>query len=291
MQQYHDLLKDILENGIESEDRTGTGTYSVFGRQMRFDLSKGFPLLTTKKVHWKSVLIELLWLMRGETNIKFLKEHGVRIWDEWADSNGDLGPVYGEQWRKWQHVELFPKPEHNLPYVSYTRHSFDQLSNVIERIKTKPDCRRLIVSAWNTPMISKMKLPPCHTMFQFYVREGKLSCMMTQRSADMFLGVPFNIASYAALTHLIANECGLQVGDFIHNLGDAHIYRNHVDQVKEILTRLEYPLPKIEVNLPEGSLMNWIDHEVQDLTYDQIKESVLILSYKSHDTIRAEVSV
>jgi thymidylate synthase len=291
MKQYHDLLQDILDNGIDSGDRTGTGTLSVFGRQMRFDLSKGFPLLTTKKVHWKSVVIELLWLMRGETNIKFLKEHNVKIWDEWADSNGDLGPVYGQQWRKWEYTEKFPEPEGDGPYVSSGTYTLDQLSNVIERIKTNPNCRRLIVSAWNAPMISKMALPPCHTLFQFYVRNGKLSCHLFQRSADMFLGVPFNIASYALLTHLIANECGLQVGDFVHSFSDTHIYKNHLDQVKEILTRDEYALPSIEITLPRGELMNFIDNEVQNLSYDEIKQLIVLKNYKSHDTIKAEVSV
>jgi thymidylate synthase len=291
MKQYHDLLQDIMDNGIDSDDRTGTGTLSVFGRQMRFDLSKGFPLLTTKKVHWKSVVIELLWLMRGETNIKFLKDHSVKIWDEWADENGDLGPVYGQQWRKWEYTENYPKPEDGKPYVSSATHVVDQLTQVIERIKTNPNCRRLIVSAWNAPMIPKMKLPPCHTLFQFYVRNGKLSCHLFQRSADMFLGVPFNIASYALLTHLIANECGLQVGDFVHTFSDAHIYKNHLDQVKEILSRSEYELPTVEINLLPNMLMNFIDNGVQDLRWVDIKGFIELHNYQSHDTIKAEVSV
>jgi thymidylate synthase len=290
MKQYHDLLQDILDNGIDSGDRTGTGTLSVFGRQMRFDLSKGFPLLTTKKVHWKSVVIELLWLMRGETNIKFLKEHSVKIWDEWADENGDLGPVYGEQWRRWKYYEELSVSDTGI-IVDGTQNSMDQLKWVIQRIKTNPNCRRLIVSAWNAPMIPQMKLPPCHTLFQFYVRNGKLSCHLFQRSADMFLGVPFNIASYALLTHLIANECGLQVGDFVHTFSDAHIYKNHLDQVKEILSRSEYELPSMEITLPRGELMNFIDNEVQDLSYDEIKQIIVLKNYQSHDTIKAEVSV
>lgn len=300
MKQYHDLLQDILDNGIDSGDRTGTGTLSVFGRQMRFDLSKGFPLLTTKKVHWKSVVIELLWLMRGETNIKFLKEHSVKIWDEWADENGDLGPVYGQQWRKWRgdisewkvlKSEELREDGSNKDMLLYDYNYTDQLTQVIERIKTNPNCRRLIVSAWNAPMIPQMKLPPCHTLFQFYVRNGKLSCHLFQRSADMFLGVPFNIASYALLTHLIANECGLQVGDFVHTFSDAHIYKNHLDQVKEILSRSEYELPSMEITLPRGELMNFIDNEVQDLSYDEIKQIIVLKNYQSHDTIKAEVSV
>jgi thymidylate synthase len=262
---------------------------------MRFDLSKGFPLLTTKKVHWKSVVIELLWLMRGETNIKFLKEHNVKIWDEWADENGDLGPVYGQQWRKWTDLKIIPPSDGSdglLKHQGYTQVGcLDQLTQVIERIKTNPNCRRLIVSAWNAPMIPKMKLPPCHTLFQFYVRNGKLSCHLFQRSADMFLGVPFNIASYALRTHLIANECGLQVGDFVHTFSDAHIYKNHLDQVKEILSRSEYELPTVEINLLPNMLMNFIDNGVQDLRWVDIKGFIELHNYQSHDTIKAEVSV
>jgi thymidylate synthase len=289
MKQYHDLLQDILDNGILSTDRTGTGTYSVFGRQIRFDLNQGFPLLTTKKVHWKSVLVELLWLMKGETNIKFLKKHGVKIWDEWADKDGNLGPVYGEQWRKWKITDNYDLPEDNewrgIP------ETFDQLKWVINRIKDKPDCRRLIVSAWNAPLISQMALPPCHSLFQFYVREGRLSCQLYQRSADMFLGVPFNIASYAMMVHLIANECGLQVGEFVHTFGDAHIYTNHVNQVQEILKRSEYPAPTVKINIAPGELLNFIDHEVENLTWDEIKDKIELMSYKSHDTIKADVSI
>lgn len=291
MKQYHDLLQDILDNGTDSGDRTGTGTLSVFGRQIRFDLSQGFPLLTTKKVHWKSVLVELLWLMQGETNIAFLKKHGVKIWDEWADENGDLGPVYGEQWRDWKAYDLITSsgPIPHQPY--WQERVVDQLTNVIERIKTNPNCRRLIVSAWNAPEIFKMKLPPCHAFFQFYVRDGKLSCQLYQRSADMFLGVPFNIASYAALTHLIANECGLEVGEFVHTFGDAHIYKNHIDQVKELLSRSEYPLPNLEIKLPKDYLMSWIDNEVAKLNWDEITSDIVLKNYQSHSAIKAEVSV
>lgn len=293
MKQYHDLLQDILDNGIESTDRTGTGTYSVFGRQIRFDLSKGFPLLTTKKVFFKGILIELLWLMRGETNIAFLKKYGVKIWDEWADENGDLGPVYGQQWRKWKGEDSDPEFEIIDKEVKWfiEHNHVDQLTEVIERIKVKPDCRRLIVSAWNAPMIPQMKLPPCHSFFQFYVREGKLSCQLYQRSADVFLGVPFNIASYALLTHLIANECGLKVGEFVHTFGDVHIYKNHVDQVKELLTREEFPLPTININLLPNTLMDFIDNKVQDFSWNDIKGFIELHNYQSHDTIKAEVSV
>jgi len=292
MKQYHDLLQDILDNGIESTDRTGTGTFSVFGRQIRFDLSQGFPLLTTKKVHWKSVLVELLWLMRGETNIAFLKKHGVKIWDEWADANGDLGPVYGEQWRKWKVNGDSEIPQDGSPYFGNFVKTVDQLKEVIERIKVKPDCRRLIVSAWNAPMISKMALPPCHTFFQFYVRNGKLSCQLYQRSADMFIGVPFNIASYATLTHLVANECGLEVGEFVHTFGDAHIYKNHVEQTKELLSRSEFPLPSLKIHLKPGQLMDFIDNEVPKLEWQEIAvDCIELQNYRSHDTIKAEVSV
>jgi len=287
MKQYHDLLQDIMDNGIDSDDRTGTGTLSVFGRQMRFDLSKGFPLLTTKKIHWKSVVIELLWLMRGETNINFLKEHGVKIWDEWADEKGNLGPVYGEQWRKWstKYYDQYDK------YVYGANVTVDQLKEVIERIKVNPNCRRLIVSAWNAGEIKHMKLPPCHAFFQFYVRNNKLSCQLYQRSADMFIGVPFNIASYAALTHLVANECGLEVGEFVHTFGDCHIYKNHLDQVKIILQRPEYALPTVEINILPNMLMDFIDKKVQDLSWNDIKGFIELRDYQSHDTIKAEVSV
>ena len=290
MKQYHDLLQDIMDNGIDSGDRTGTGTLSVFGRQIRFDLSQGFPLLTTKKVHWKSVLVELLWLMQGETNIAFLKKHGVKIWDEWADKDGNLGPVYGEQWRDWKYYEELSVSNTGM-VVDGTQSSMDQLKEVIERIKVNPNCRRLIVSAWNAGEIKYMKLPPCHAFFQFYVRNGKLSCQLYQRSADMFLGVPFNIASYAALTHLVANECGLEVGEFVHTFGDAHIYKNHIDQVKEILSRPEFPLPTLEVNIGKGIFMEFIDKLAKDLDWKDIKELIKLNNYQSHDAIKAEVSV
>ncbi len=233
MKQYLDLLKDVLENGTMKTDRTGTGTKSVFGRQMRFDLNEGFPLLTTKKVHLKSIIHELLWFIAGDTNIKYLKDNGVRIWDEWADENGDLGPVYGHQWRSW------PAPDGR---------TIDQLSNVIEQIKTHPDSRRLLVSAWNVAEVDKMALPPCHTMFQFYVADGKLSCQLYQRSADMFLGVPFNIASYSLLTMMIAQECSLGLGEFVHTTGDTHIYVNHFEQVNEQLSRTPRELPRMILN-------------------------------------------
>jgi thymidylate synthase len=272
MDQYHDLLQDILENGVDSDDRTGTGTLSVFGRQMRFDLSEGFPLITTKKVFFKGVLIELLWLMGGHTNIRFLKKHGVNIWDEWAGVDGDLGPVYGKSWRN---------------FGSGT----DQLKDVIERIKTNPQCRRLIVSAWDASLIDQMALPPCHTLFQFYVRKGKLSCQLYQRSADMFLGVPFNIASYALLTHLVANECGLEVGEFIHTFGDAHIYKNHIDQVKLQLSREHKEQPTIKINLKQGELIHFIDRKVEYMSYEEIKSLISLENYQSHPTIKADVSV
>lgn len=233
MQQYHDLLNHVLKNGIFKSDRTGTGTTSVFGYQMRFDLQAGFPLLTTKKLHTKSIFHELLWFLKGSTNIAYLKEHGVSIWDEWADKEGNLGPVYGYQWRSW------PKP--NGGHI-------DQISNLIESIKKNPDSRRLIVSAWNVADIEQMKLPPCHAFFQFYVADGKLSCQLYQRSADIFLGVPFNIASYALLTHMVAQVCDLKAGDFVHTLGDAHIYSNHMEQVQLQLSRPFKPLPVLKIN-------------------------------------------
>ncbi|AOT00948.1 MULTISPECIES: thymidylate synthase [Exiguobacterium] len=230
MEQYHALCEHILEHGTKKEDRTGTGTLSVFGHQMRFSLQDGFPLITTKKLHMKSIIHELIWFISGDTNIRYLQENGVRIWNEWADENGDLGPVYGAQWRS------FPRPDGT---------TVDQLAQVIEQIKTNPDSRRLIVSAWNPGQVDEMALPPCHLLFQFYVADGKLSCQLYQRSADVFLGVPFNIASYALLTHMIAHVCGLEVGDFVHTLGDAHIYSNHVEQVNLQLTRTPKKLPTL----------------------------------------------
>lgn len=233
MQQYHDLLNHVLAHGHVKTDRTGTGTTSVFGYQMRFNLAEGFPLLTTKKVHLKSIIHELLWFLQGSTNIAYLKEHGVKIWDEWADENGNLGPVYGYQWRNW------PKPDGT---------HIDQITQVINQIRKTPDSRRLIVSAWNVADVDQMKLPPCHAFFQFYVADGKLSCQLYQRSADIFLGVPFNIASYALLTMMVAQVCDLQLGDFVHTLGDAHIYSNHMDQVKEQLSRTPRGLPTMSIN-------------------------------------------
>ena len=233
MKQYLDLLKHIRDNGVVKQDRTGIGTKSIFGYQMRFDLQQGFPLLTTKKVHLKSIIYELLWFISGDTNIKYLKEHGVSIWDEWADTNGDLGPVYGHQWRSW------PTPDGK---------SIDQLANVIDTIKNNPDSRRILVSAWNPGEVDKMALPPCHCLFQFYVAEGKLSCQLYQRSADTFLGVPFNIASYSLLTMMIAQVCGLQPGEFIHTTGDTHLYLNHIEQVNLQLSREPRVLPKMIIN-------------------------------------------
>jgi thymidylate synthase len=233
MKTYHDLMRHVLEHGHKKEDRTGTGTLSVFGYQMRFDLAAGFPLLTTKKVHLKSIIHELLWFLQGSTNIAYLKENGVTIWDEWADAQGNLGPVYGYQWRNW------PKPDGS---------HIDQITQVVESIKRNPDSRRLIVSAWNVADVDQMKLPPCHAFFQFYVADGKLSCQLYQRSADIFLGVPFNIASYALLTMMVAQVCELKLGDFVHTLGDAHIYLNHLEQVNEQLSRTPRSLPTMQIN-------------------------------------------
>jgi len=233
MKQYLDLMQHVLDHGVDKTDRTGTGTRSVFGHQMRFDLSKGFPLVTTKKCHLRSIIHELLWFLQGDTNIKYLNDNGVKIWDEWADANGDLGPVYGHQWRSW------PAPNGG---------AIDQISLLMEQIKKNPDSRRLIVSAWNVPEVNKMALPPCHTLFQFYVAEGKLSCQLYQRSADIFLGVPFNIASYALLTMMIAQCQNLKLGDFVHTFGDAHLYSNHMEQAKLQLTRTPKALPTMKIN-------------------------------------------
>jgi thymidylate synthase len=264
MQQYLNLLEHILEHGVKKQDRTGTGTLSVFGYQMRFNLSEGFPLLTTKKLHTRSIFHELLWFLKGETNIRYLKENKVSIWDEWADANGELGPVYGSQWRSWP----TPGGQH-----------IDQISEVIRTIKSNPDSRRMIVSAWNVGLLDQMALPPCHLLFQFYVAEGKLSCQLYQRSCDTFIGVPFNIASYALLTHLIAQECGLQAGDFIHTLGDAHIYLNHIEQCKLQLSREPRKLPVLKLN-PEI-------HSIFDFKY----EDILIEGYDPHPHIKGEISV
>jgi thymidylate synthase len=264
MKQYHDLMRHVLENGAKKTDRTGTGTLSVFGYQMRFDLAEGFPLITTKKVHTKSIIHELLWFLKGDTNIAYLKENGVTIWDEWADENGNLGPVYGYQWRSW------PTPD--------GRH-IDQISEVIEMIKKNPDSRRLIVSAWNVGEIPKMKLPPCHAFFQFYVADGRLSCQLYQRSADIFLGVPFNIASYALLTMMVAQVCGLKPGDFVHTLGDAHLYSNHLEQTKLQLSRTPRHLPQMKINPDVKSIF---DFKFEDFT---------LVNYDPHPHIKAQVAV
>ena len=264
MKQYHDLLSHILAHGVKKEDRTGTGTISVFGYQMRFDLSEGFPCITTKKLHLRSIIHELLWFLKGETNIAYLKENGVSIWDEWADANGELGPVYGSQWRSW------PAPD--------GRH-IDQIEQLLHQIKNNPDSRRMIVSAWNVGLIDQMALPPCHAFFQFYVAEGKLSCQLYQRSADTFLGVPFNIASYALLTMMIAQVCGLKVGEFIHTLGDAHLYSNHIEQAQLQLTRDFRPLPTMRIN-PE--ITNLFDFKYEDFE---------LFNYDPHPHIKAAVAI
>lgn len=264
MKQYHDLMHHVLHTGNQKTDRTGTGTISVFGYQMRFALNEGFPLVTTKKLHIKSIIHELLWFISGSTNIKYLNENGVRIWDEWADVNGNLGPVYGKQWRSWA------TPEGS---------TIDQLTDLIEMIKKTPDSRRLLISAWNVSDINKMALPPCHTMFQFYVANGKLSCQLYQRSADIFLGVPFNIASYALFTLMIAQVCKLQPGEFIHTFGDAHLYNNHIEQAKLQLTRNLKPLPRILLN---ESVTSIFDFKFDDFT---------LIDYNPHPHIKAEVAV
>ena len=264
MQQYHDLLRHILENGTTKTDRTATGTRRVFGYQMRFDLSKGFPLVTTKKVHLKSIIYELLWFIKGQTNIAYLKENGVSIWDEWADENGELGPVYGKQWRSWEGKD---------------GKVIDQITDLLHQLKTNPDSRRMIVSAWNVAELSQMALMPCHSLFQFYVADGKLSCQLYQRSADVFLGVPFNIASYALLTHMIAQVAGLEPGDFVHTFGDVHIYNNHVEQVKLQLSRTPFPLPQLRLN---PAVTNLFDFQFQDIE---------ILNYQCHPAIKAPVAV
>ncbi len=264
MQQYHDLMRHVLQHGVLKEDRTGTGTKSVFGYQMRFELNKGFPLMTTKKVHTKSIIHELLWFLKGETNIAYLKENGVSIWDEWADENGNLGPVYGSQWRSWQGAN---------------GKTIDQITQVVNQLKTNPNSRRLIVSAWNVGEIENMKLPPCHAFFQFYVANNKLSCQLYQRSADISLGVPFNIASYALLTHMMAQVCNLQVGEFVHTLGDAHIYTNHFEQVDLQLSRTENSLPTLELNKNINDIF--------EFTYADIS----IINYNPHPAIKAPVAV
>ena len=264
MKQYHQLMQHVLDHGTHKEDRTGTGTVSVFGYQMRFNLTDGFPMITTKKLHLKSILHELIWFLKGDTNIQYLKENGVSIWNEWADEQGNLGPVYGSQWRSW------PAPDGQ---------SIDQISQVIQQIKNNPDSRRLIVSAWNVGVIPQMALPPCHAFFQFYVADGKLSCQLYQRSADIFLGVPFNIASYALLTHMVAQVCDLQVGEFIHTLGDAHLYTNHLEQAKLQLTRDFRSLPQLKMN-----------PDIKDI-FEFKFEDFSIEGYDPHPHIKAAVAV
>jgi len=264
MQQYLDLLQHILDKGTDKSDRTGTGTRSVFGYQMRFNLEEGFPMVTTKKVHLRSIIHELLWFLKGETNIQYLKENGVSIWDEWADDQGELGPVYGKQWRSWQGAD---------------GSTHDQIKELIDQINKNPDSRRLIVSAWNVGELSQMALMPCHTLFQFYVADGKLSCQLYQRSADVFLGVPFNIASYALLTMMVAQVCGLKLGDFVHSFGDVHLYNNHFEQAKLQLTRTPFPLPTMKIN-----------PAVKDIFGFKFEDFEL-LHYQSHPAIKAPVAV
>jgi thymidylate synthase len=264
MRQYLDLLQYILDNGVKKEDRTGTGTLSVFGYQMRFELSKGFPILTTKKIHLKSILYELLWFLKGESNIRYLKENGIGIWDEWADENGELGPIYGVQWRQWRTAD---------------GEMIDQISQVIEQIKRNPNSRRLIVSAWNVGEVPRMALPPCHLLFQFYIVDGKLSCQFYQRSADVFLGVPFNITSYALLTMMVAQVCNLGLGDLIQVMGDTHLYVNHLEQVRLQLTREPFSLPSMKINPQVGSIF--------DFKYADFE----LINYQCHPHIKAEISV
>ena len=264
MKQYHDLMRHVMDHGTDRGDRTGTGTRSVFGHQMRFDLSDGFPMVTTKKLHLRSIIHELLWFLKGDTNVAYLKENGVSIWDEWADEKGDLGPVYGYQWRSW------PTP---------SGESVDQISKLVDGIANNPNSRRHIVSAWNPALVDEMALPPCHCLFQFYVAEGKLSCQLYQRSADIFLGVPFNIASYALLTHMIAEVTDLQVGDFVHSFGDAHIYHNHFEQVETQLERDFRPLPKLHIL------------RTPDTIFDYVFEDFEIVGYEPHPHIKAPVAV
>lgn len=264
MKQYLDLMRHVRDNGTKKEDRTGTGTLSVFGHQMRFDLSKGFPVVTTKKCHLKSIIHELIWFLSGDTNIKYLQDNGVRIWNEWADEEGNLGPVYGYQWRSW--------PKADGGHV-------DQIAQIIDQIKNNPDSRRIIVSAWNVAEVENMALPPCHMMFQFYVADGKLSCQLYQRSADIFLGVPFNIASYALMTMMVAQVCGLEVGDFVHTLGDAHLYSNHLEQTDEQLSRQPYALPTMKINPEVKSIF---DFKFEDFE---------LLNYEAHPHIKGTVAV
>ncbi|MGJ4953170.1 thymidylate synthase [Bradyrhizobium sp. HKCCYLS20291] len=279
MLEYKRLLERILHEGVQKDDRTGTGTISIFGHQMRFDLSAGFPLLTTKRLSFKAVSIELLWFLRGDTNIKFLRDNGVTIWDEWADENGDLGPVYGKQWRSWgtgRERKIF---DEDGVMLSAEDETIDQIANVVQQIKTNPNSRRLMVSAWNPAEVDEMALPPCHCLFQFFVANGKLSCQLYQRSADVFLGVPFNIASYALLTMIVAQVTGLAPGEFIHSFGDTHLYLNHLDQARLQLTRKDRPLPKVLIN---QAITDIFDFRYADFT---------LLGYDPHPAIRAEVAV
>lgn len=275
--QYLDLCQHILVNGVEKGDRTGTGTLSTFGYHMRYDLAKGFPLLTTKRVAWKSVAHELLWFLRGDTNVKYLRDNGVTIWNEWASESGELGPVYGEQWRSWKSYGVLGREDSGEIIV--TGHYVDQIANVIEQIRTNPDSRRLLVNAWNVGEIEDMALPPCHFAFQFYVANGKLSCQLYQRSGDAFLGIPFNIASYSLLTHMIAHVTGLQVGEFIHTIGDAHIYTNHIEQVKTQLQREVRELPTLEITKQTG--------DIDEITF----EDFVISGYDPHPKLSGKVAV
>lgn len=264
MRQYLDLMQNILDNGLQKGDRTGTGTISIFGYQMRFNLQAGFPLITTKKLHLKSIIYELLWFLQGDTNIGYLQDHGVRIWNEWADENGELGPVYGAQWRSWRSAD---------------GRTIDQIASLVDQIRNNPDSRRLIVSAWNVGELDKMALTPCHALFQFYVANGMLSCQLYQRSADVFLGVPFNIASYALLTMMVAQVCGLQAAEFVHTFGDAHLYLNHLDQARLQLERQPYPLPQMNINPDVQSIF--------EFKYEDFE----LVNYQSHPHIKAEISV
>lgn len=264
MQQYHDLLQHILDHGTVKNDRTGTGTISTFGYQMRFDLQKGFPMVTTKKLHLKSIIYELLWFIKGDTNVKYLQEHGVKIWDEWARPDGDLGPVYGKQWRSWQGAD---------------GKTYDQLMDIIHQLKTNPDSRRMIISAWNVADLHDMALMPCHSLFQFYVANNKLSCQLYQRSADVFLGVPFNIASYALLTMMMAQVCNLELGEFVHTFGDVHIYTNHLEQVKLQLTRSPYPLPQMNINSERKNIEEFVFEDFE------------LVNYQCHPHIKGDVAV
>lgn len=264
MQQYHDLLQHILDHGTVKNDRTGTGTISTFGYQMRFDLQKGFPMVTTKKLHLKSIIYELLWFIKGDTNVKYLQEHGVKIWDEWARPDGNLGPVYGKQWRSWQGAD---------------GKTYDQLMDIIHQLKTNPDSRRMIISAWNVADLHDMALMPCHSLFQFYVANNKLSCQLYQRSADVFLGVPFNIASYALLTMMMAQVCNLELGEFVHTFGDVHIYTNHLEQVKLQLTRSPYPLPQMNINSERKNIDEFVFEDFE------------LVNYQCHPHIKGDVAV